>query len=62
MTKNQMANILKGRKYILVEWPECQTIVDYLEEYRPDIYEHCHATDDAAWFIPVDALDHMVEE
>ena len=58
---NKMLN-LKGKKYVLVEWPECQEIMEYLYEYRPDIQEHCYAAEDAAWFIPEDALDHLNEE
>ena len=57
-----MGNILKGRKYILVEWPKSQTIIDYLQENMPEIYNECHMTDNAGWFIPVDAMDHMLEE
>ena len=61
-----MRNVLKSRKYVLVEWPENQMIIDYLEEYRPDIYEHCYPVcypgEENAWFIPADALDHIIEE
>lgn len=53
---------LKGKKYILVEWPDNQIIIDYLEKNKPEIYEECYAVEDAVWFIPADALDHLNKE
>ena len=50
---------LKGKKYILVEWPNSQTIIDYLSENKTEIFEECYTVDEAAWFIPADALDHL---
>ena len=55
---NKMLN-LKGKKYILVEWPNSQTIIDYLSENKTEIFEECYTVDEAAWFIPADALDHL---
>lgn len=57
----EMEHILKGKKYILVEWPHCQTVIDYLLEHRPEVYAECKATDDAGWFIPIDAMDHIIK-
>lgn len=57
----KMEHILRGKKYILVEWPQCQTVIDYLQEHRPEVYEECKPSDDAAWFIPIDAMDHIIK-
>ena len=50
---------LKGKKYVLVEWPDSQIIIDYLSENKTEIFEECYAVDETVWFIPVDALDHL---
>lgn len=57
----KMEHVLKGKKYILVEWPNCQTVIDYLQRHKPEVYEECKPTDDAAWFIPADAMDHIIK-
>lgn len=58
--KEEMENVLKGKKYVLVEWPNNQSVIDYLEKFKPEVYKECYPAEDAAWFIPMDAMDHII--
>jgi hypothetical protein len=53
--------VLKGIKYVLVEHNKAQHVVDYLCEYQPSIYANCYKVE-SGWFIPVNALDHIICE
>lgn len=53
--------VLKGKKYVLVEHNKAQHFVDYLCEYKPSIYAECYKVEHG-WFIPVNALDHIIGE
>lgn len=53
--------ILTGKKYVLVEDNRIKDMINYLEEYRPDIYSKCYRVD-LGWFVPVDAFDHIIGE
>ena len=55
-----MTNILKGKKYRLIEEANIKMLIEYLKEYRPQTYKNCYYIDNIGWFIPADALDHII--
>ena len=56
-----MANVLKGKRYVLVEHSMALHFIEYLCEYQPSIYDECYKVENG-WFIPVNAIDHIIGE
>ena len=56
-----MANVLKGKRYVLVEHSRALHFIEYLCECHPSIYDECYEVE-SGWFIPTNALDHIVGE
>ena len=56
-----MANVLKGKRYVLVDHSRALHFIEYLCEYQPSIYDECYKVE-SGWFIPVNAIDHIIGE
>lgn len=58
-----MANhILKGKKYTLLDTTNGQLVIDYLKQCKLTSYNECYFINNVGWFIPADALDHIIGE